>query len=87
MAGFDELRPEIQADFEALEARFFAEGPGLLGASDSERREFVEECWRLADERTGRWIARLEQRRWSFAEPAYGAMWKRFNVAAAFSIE
>lgn len=87
MAGFDALRPEIQADFEALEARFFAEGPGLLGARDSERREFVEECWRLADERTGRWIARLEQRRWSFAEPAYGAMWERFNAAAAFSIE
>jgi dipeptidase len=86
MAGFADIGAEVRADFEALERRFFAEGPGLLGASAAEKRGFVEECWRLAAEATERWVQRLEQRSWSFADAEYGGMWDRFNRAAAFSI-
>ena len=86
MADYAALKPEIRADFDALEADFFAEAPGALRQEAAQRREFVEACWARAQATTDSWIARLEKRNYFIQDPGYRAMWDRFNREAAFPI-
>lgn len=84
MADWPRLAPPIRAEFEALEAGWFREGPSVRKAPKAEQRQFMQECWRLAGEATEKWIGTLESRAVPFANPAYGETWRRFNAAAAF---
>jgi hypothetical protein len=84
MADYRAVKPELRAEFDALEDRFFADGSGVMKGSTAEKQAFVTECWRLADEAADRWLARLSSRPFAVqGDPAYGAMWQQFNAAAA----
>ncbi len=84
MADYRAVKPELRAEFDALEDRFFAEGPRVMKGSAAEKQAFVTECWRLADEAADRWLARLSSRPFAVqGDPAYAAMWQQFNAAAA----
>ena len=84
MADYRAVRPELRAEFDAIEDGFFAEGARVMTGSTAEKQAFVYECWRLADEAADRWLARLERKSWQVVgEPAYAAMWQQFNAAAA----
>ena len=50
------------------------------------KSEFVEECWRRAEEVTDRWIERLEKRNYFVQHDAYRAMWDRFNREGSFPL-
>ena len=80
------LKPEIRADFDALEAEFFAEAPAVLGQGTVQKQAFVETCWARAEAATDAWITRLEKRNYFIQNPDYRAMWDRFNREAAFPI-
>jgi hypothetical protein len=80
------LKPEIRGEFDLLEQEFFAEGPSIKSASARVKSEFVEHCWRRAEEVTDRWIARLEQRKHLIRHEGYRAMWDRFNREASFPL-
>lgn len=86
MADYKAIKPELRAEFDALEEKFFKEGPKVMRATVTEKQDFLRECWRLADEMADRWLARLEKKPWHVANPAYAAMWARFNGAAAMAL-
>ena len=86
MADYASLKPEIRADFDALEAEFFAEAPAVLGQGTAQKQAFVETCWARAEAATDAWITRLEKRNYFIQNPDYRAMWDRFNREAAFPI-
>ena len=86
MADYASLKPEIRADFDALEAEFFAEAPAVLGQGTAQKQAFVETCWARAEAATDAWITRLEKRNYFIQSPDYRAMWDRFNREAAFPI-
>jgi secernin len=86
MADYAALKPEIRADFDALEKQFFADAPGLKKANKAEQAEFVEDCWRRAEGVTSAWIERLEKRNYFLQNTDYRAMWDRFNREASFPI-
>ncbi|MDE0204086.1 MAG: C69 family dipeptidase [Rhodospirillaceae bacterium] len=86
MADYAALKPEIRADFDALEAEFFAGAPAVLGQDQAQKRAFVEDCWARAAAATDAWIARLEKRNHYIQNPDYRAVWDRFNREAAFPI-
>ena len=86
MADYAALKPEIRADFDALEAKFYADAPTALGGTPAQKREFIEGCWARAQAATDAWIARLERRNYFIQNPDYRAMWDRFNREAAFPI-
>jgi len=86
MADYKALKPEIRADFDALEAEFFREAPGVKTAGDRVKNDFVRDSWRRAEEATDAWIARLETRNYFIQNEAYRAMWDRFNREASFPI-
>ena len=84
MADYRAVMPDLRAEFDALEDRFFAEGPHVMKGSTKEKQAFVNECWRVADEAADRWLARLTKKTWRVAgDPAYAAMWDQFNASAA----
>jgi len=85
MADYKAVKPDLRAEFDALEDKFFAEGPGVMKGTAAEKRAFMTECWRLADEASDRWLARLERQPWRPAPAEYAAMWDRFNAAAALT--
>jgi secernin len=86
VADYHALKPEIRGDFDTLERDFFAEGPGLKRATSNVKSEFVEDCWRRAEEVTDRWIEKLEQRNYFIQDPAYRSMWDRFNREGSFPL-
>lgn len=77
-----DLRPEI----EALEDGFFRGAEGVRKGTAADKSAFVADCWRAADDLEARWLDRLERRPYAIAHPAYGAMWTRFNAAAALEL-
>ena len=79
VADYQALKPDIRADFDALEEEFFAEGPALKRANFRVKSEFVHDCWRRAEEVTDRWIANLESRNYFIEDVDYRAAWDRFN--------
>ncbi len=86
MADYAALKPEIRADFDALEEEFFAEAPPLKKATASQKSAFMTECWRRAEDVTEAWIEKLEQRNYFIQNERYREMWNRFNREAAFPI-
>lgn len=86
VADYHALKPEIRADFDALEDAFFAEAPAQKKASPAIKSEFVEDCWRRAEQVTDRWIERLEQRNYFVQNADYRAMWDRFNREGNFAL-
>lgn len=86
MADYKRIKPDLRAEFDALEESFFIEGPKVMAGTISEKKEFVKECWRRADEAADRWLARLDSKPWRVPNPEYAKMWQRFNQAAALSL-
>ncbi|MCW5625442.1 MAG: C69 family dipeptidase [Burkholderiales bacterium] len=86
MADYQAVKPDIRAEFDALEEQFFVEGDTVLSGTIAERQAFADECWRRATDATARWIDRLESRPVAIRDPAYAAMWQRFNDAAALTL-
>lgn len=86
MADYQAVKPEIRAEFDSLENKFFAEGRLVLFGSFKEKQEFVNQCWHLANEATERWIKKLEQRPYTITNNAYRQMWDKFNKAAALTL-
>lgn len=86
MADYAAVVPEIRASFEALEDRFLADAGTARRGTPAEKAAFVAECWRLADEAEAAWLARLETRRYSVADPGYRRMWDDFNRAASLEL-
>jgi len=87
MADYKGLMPQIRADFEALEDRFFAESESVRKDCLRSKAEFVAACWRRAEEAETQWIKRLEARNHFIENPAYRAMWDQFNRAASLPLE
>jgi len=86
MASYDELKSEIRDDFDVLEHAFFAEAQTVLKQSETVQAKFVAECWRHAASATEKWIKKLEGRNYFIQDPAYRALWDRFNNEASFPI-
>jgi secernin len=86
VADYHALKPEIRGEFDLLEQDFFRDGPGLKTAPAHVKSEFVEECWRRAEEVTDRWIERLETRNYFVQHDTYRAMWDRFNREGSFPL-
>ena len=83
MADFDRLVPEIRADFDALEGEFLAAAPSIRKGTATEKRDFMDHCFRRAMRETDAWIARLGARTdLSFKDAAYRMMWAKLNAAA-----
>jgi hypothetical protein len=83
MADFENLVPEIRADFDALEEQFLAAAPAARRGSPREKRGFMDACFRRAMERTDAWISRVGGRTdLHFSDPGYRAMWATLNAAA-----
>jgi hypothetical protein len=80
------LKPEIRADFDALEKGFVAEGLAIKKESSEVKSEFVDDCWRRAEAVTDRWIERLERRNYFIQHAAYRAMWDRFDRGTSFPL-
>jgi hypothetical protein len=86
MAGFDNLVPEIRADFDPLEAGFLAEAETVKRGSPAEKKEFMDYCFQTAMQATESWIARLRRHPGlKFEDPAYRAMWVKLNAEAGLS--
>jgi hypothetical protein len=59
MADFENLVPEIRADFDRLEDEFLAQADAVKKGTPGEKREFMDYCFRQALAATEDWIARL----------------------------
>jgi secernin len=86
MADYRTLMPEIRHDFERLEGSFFSDSEAVRSGASREKQEFVDDCWRRADEACARWTTKLEQRNYFVHNDAYRAMWDEFNRAAALQL-
>ncbi len=86
VADYQSLKPGIRASFDVLEAEFFAEGLSVLKADARTKTQFVEHCWRRAEEVTDELIKKLETRKYFIGSPAYREMWKRFNKEGSLAI-
>ncbi len=83
MADFHNLMPAVRRDFDAIEAEFLKEAPSVLKSEAKQKKEFVEHCFRRAEQATKEWINRLEVRTdLSFHDPDYRAMWQKYNRQA-----
>ena len=86
MADFDQLVPEIRADFDRLENEFLGQAPAVKKGATAEKAEFMEYCFRRALQATEAWIARLRSRTGlHFEDPAYYAMWQKLNAEAGLT--
>jgi len=86
MAAFHSLAKEIRENFEGLEQAWFAEGRRHIAATAKEKSAFMEECWQQSERATDKWITDLERRNFTFQNPQFQAMWRRFNAAASMPI-
>lgn len=85
MAHYRSVKPEMRAEFDALERQFHDEALSLRRASTKLKAEFVAWCWHTASLNTERWIDQLERRPFALAHAGYKAMWDRFNAEAAIA--
>ncbi len=86
MAHYKAVKPEIRAEFDALERGFHAESVSARTGSPRLKAEFVAWCWATASLATERWIDKLEARSYGFSHAGYAAMWQRFNAEASLSL-
>ena len=86
MADFDNLVPEIRADFDRLEDGFLAQAESVKKGTPGEKAQFMVYCFRQALAATEDWIARLRSRQGlRFSDPAYRAMWAKLNAEAGLT--
>lgn len=85
MAHYKAVKPEIRAEFDALERQFHSESVSARNGSPTLKAEFVAWCWHAAALATERWIEKLEALSYSFNHAGYAAMWQRFNAEASLS--
>ncbi len=86
MAEFDQLVPEIRADFDHLEAEFLSQAPAVRKGTNAEKQDFMDYCFRKSMEATEAWIARLRaNRQLGFQDHAYRLMWKKLNAEAGIT--
>lgn len=86
MTDFDGFVPAVRKDFDALEDSFIAAAPTVLKGTAAEKKQFMDDCFRRADEATDQWIAALSCRRdLAFADAEYNAMWQKYNSMAGLS--
>lgn len=81
---FDALLPQIRNDFEALEAQFLADVGHVKRGTMREKRDFMEYCFRAAEEATERWLRELAGRSWAYPATPFGELWAAYNRASAF---
>jgi dipeptidase len=86
MARYREVKPEIRAEFDAVERQFHAESVAVRRGSSVVKQEFVRWCWQSALLATQRWIERLERTPYAIAHAGYRAMWDRCNAEAGLSL-
>lgn len=86
MAAYREVKPQIRADFDRLEAQFFAEASQVKSAATKVKSEFVLDCWKRAEAVTESWIGKLAKRNYVIDHDAYRAMWDRFNREGSLPI-
>ncbi len=83
MADFDDVMPEIRAEFDALEAEFIDAVPAVRRGTTAEKQELVNYCFARAEEATDRWIKQLSSRSdLRFSDPAFGLAWQNYNHQA-----
>jgi hypothetical protein len=86
MADFDHVIPEIRQGFDAVEGEFLEAAPSVLKGTPKEKREFMNYCFAKAEKATEAWTERLcSQHNLAFTEPAYRAMWDKFNRHAGLT--
>ena len=86
MAHYREVKPEIRAEFDALERQFHAASVSARTASPRVKAALVRWCWHAASLATERWIEKLAARSYGFSHTGYAAMWQRFNAEASLSL-
>ena len=86
MAHYREVKPEIRAEFDALEQQFHAASVAARTASPRVQASLVRWCWHAASLATERWIEKLATRSYSLSHAGYGAMWQRFNAEASLTL-
>ncbi len=86
MADFDNLVPEIRADFDRLEDEFLRAAETVKKSSPAEKKEFMDHCFRRAMSATETWIARLQGcEDLHFSDGSYADMWQKVNAEAGLS--
>ena len=86
MADFDNAVPAIQKDFAALEDKFILEARSVIKGTDTEKKQFMDECFHRAAQATSEWIYRLAGRAdLKFADPAYAEAWAQYNREAGLT--
>lgn len=85
MAHYKTVKPEIRAEFDALERQFHAESVAVRTGSTRLKSEYVAWCWQAASLATERWIEKLEAKTYAFGHDGYAAMWQRFNAEASLA--
>jgi dipeptidase len=85
MAHYRTVKPEIRAEFDALERQFHAESVAVRTGSTRLKSEYVAWCWQAASLATERWIEKLEAKTYVFGHDGYAAMWQRFNAEASLA--
>ena len=86
MARYRAVKPEIRAEFDALEHQFHAESVAVRRASPLVKAQFVQWCWQGAMLATERWIERLERQPYAIAHAGYRALWDRCNAEASLAL-
>lgn len=86
MARYRAVKPDIRAEFDALEREFHRESAAVRTASPGLKAAFVGWCWHTARFHTERWIAALERHPYVIDHGAYRAMWDRFNAEGALAL-
>jgi secernin len=86
---FKNIVPQVLGDIEKLEASFLQQiGPVAEGDDRYTKVQFMDHCFREANELTERWIKKLEAipalRR--YPNTKYGRLWKEFNEYAGFPL-
>ncbi len=86
MADFENLMPEIRADFDCIETEFLTEAETAARGSTLEKQEFMVYCFHKAQYAEQKWIDRLAARHdLHFARPEIEAMWKTVNAQAGLT--
>ncbi len=83
MTDFDGFVPLVRAEFDALEDEFLAAAPSVLKGSLTEKKQFMDDCFRRAEQVTDKWITALSTRaELTFADAEYSALWQKYNNMA-----
>jgi len=80
---FENRFQEIRQDCEKLEERFMRDAQTLIrSGSETEKRNFMEDCFEDARQLTRQWIERVKDVPIVYPEDPYGEMWQRNNRQA-----